>query len=180
MGFLTGRHGEPITISNLSARFGSSALWELVAGVGTGSPASAAWISANRALYFPLVLPFAYPVKRAWWSNGGTANGTVDLGIFSADGKKLYSTGATTQSGTSAIQYAAVDWLIQPGEYYLALSLSSGTGTIQRSTNITAVALRLTGILREDSAHPLPATMTPAAMASAYVPLFGLTRMSSY
>lgn len=145
-----------------------------------GSMASGVWPSANLALYMPISFPFPYPAKRAWWVNGTTANGNVDLGLYSAvSGAKLYSTGATLQSGTSATQYVSVDWLVQPGEYFLALSLSSGTGTIFRTTGASAIVCRMAGVLQEASAHPLPTTMTPVTATNAYWPLFGLTRTTS-
>jgi hypothetical protein len=180
MGFFPYPPHVPLSILNVSARYSAGAAWNSISS-GFGSPASAVWPSANLALYFPLMVPWNYPVKRVMWANGGVVSGNVDLGIFKADtGAKIASTGATAQAGTSAVQYVSVDWLIPEGEYYLGLSFSSGTAQVQRSTTITAAILRMTGVLQEASAHPLPTTMTPAAMASAYVPIFGLTRMSSY
>lgn len=168
----------PLAISSFSARFTPSQSNFTVFGT-LGTPASAVWPTANRAIYVPLILPFAYPVKRAFWMNGTAVAGNVDLGIFNADtAAKLFSTGATAQAGTSVAQYVAVDWLIPPGEYYLALSLSSGSGTTLRSTGITTQ--NILGYLQEGSAHPLPTSMTPVAITVAYVPVFGITKLASF
>jgi hypothetical protein len=142
--------------------------------------ATAAWPSSNRAIYIALALPFAYPVKRAWWVNGGTVTGQADVGIFDAQsGVKLFSTGATAQSGTNASQYVTVDWLVQPGSYYLGMSLSNTAGIFSAAPGGQTSYMRLSGCLQEASAHPLPSTMTPAAITSIYWPLFGLTRTTS-
>lgn len=148
-------------------------------GYGVGDPGTSAWPAANLALYIPIVLPYAYPAKRVWWVNGATASGNVDLGVYSSAGTRLFSTGATAQAGTNAPQYVTVDWLVQPGEYYLALSLSSSTGTVQRSVIIPTAFERVLGGLQQATAHPLPSSMTPAALGQAFWPLFGLTRTTT-
>lgn len=169
----------PISITSLSVRF--SAAQQAMGFAASGAGSSGAWPSAGLAIYIPLTLPFAYPVKRAFWANGGTSNGNVDLGIFDRRTKtKLFSTGAVGQGTVSVLQYVSEDWLILPGDYYMGLALSSGTGTITRLSAWTAQTMRNVGCLQEASAEPLPTTMTPALIGQAYWPLFGLTRMSSF
>ncbi len=144
----------------------------------TGTFASAAWPSANLAIYVPLLLDAPYPVKRVWWINGATASENVDLGLYKASGTREYSTGAVAQAGINALQYVTADLLIPPGEYYLGLSLSSATATTF-STAFLVTHLRMAGCLQQASAHVLPASMTGAVMTFAYYPLFGLTRSAS-
>lgn len=168
----------PLFISSISGRFSGIRAFIGRATV-LGAITNVAWPSANLALYIPLTLPFAYPAKRVFWGNGSTVNGNVDLGLYDGiTGSKIYSVGATLQAGATALQYVTVDWLVQPGEYYLALSLSSGTGQTLRVAPGTA-DMRLVGCVQEASAHPLPTTMTPAAIGQGYWPLFGLTRTST-
>jgi hypothetical protein len=171
--------GAPLFINSLSARY--SAAHKLLAYLSAlGNLGTGAWPSANLALYVPISHPFAYPVKRVFVVNGTTATGNWDLGLFSAlTLTKLYSTGAVAQSGTSALQYSTVNWLVQPGEYYLALSLSSGSGTTFRTTAATSTRMGMIGCLQQATAHPLPSTLTPAAVANAYWPMFGLTRTTA-
>ena len=143
--------------------------------------ASAAWPAANLAIYCPLFLPTPYKVQRVWWANGATVNGNVDLALYGgASGVKIASTGAVAQAGASAPQFVTKDWLIQPGEYYLGLSSSSGTATFQRTNTVSVAVMRLLGCLQESTAHPLPATMTGVAIAQAYWPVFGLSSHASF
>ena len=104
----------------------------------------------------------------------------MDLGIYTADGSRIYSTGSTAQSGASAAQFVSPTKviLLSPGRYYLALACDSVTANRggQAATTTTAVAGRLAGILQQASALPLPATATFAAMSSAFTPYFGITR----
>ncbi len=157
----------------------------IVDGNGTAM-ATAAWPAASRAIYVPISLPFDYLVKRLFWSNGTTATGNVDVGIFHGTSlSKLVSTGAVAQSGTSTLQYVASasfspagDYLLTAGTYFLGASLSN-TAHMFRSSDHNANTMRFSGVLQEASAHPLPSTITPAAVASAYWPLFGMTRTAS-
>lgn len=110
--------------------------------------------------------------------NGGTANGNIDLGVYHMSGAAVITVGATAQSGTNARQYVTAKALLSPGSYYMGLSLSSGTGTTFRSAP-TTVLIRITGCLQEASANPLPSSMTPAAVANAYLPFFGITKTAS-
>lgn len=167
----------PLFIGSFSGRY--SGARDAMPSQGGASFGSAAWPAANRAIYVPINLPFTYPVNRVWWVNGATVTNNVDLGIY--DGRtlaRIYATGATAQSGASAPQYVATDLLLVPGSYYLGLSLN-GTSTVFRSNQNSAIGMRESGCVQETSAHPLPASITPEAVASAYWPLFGITRTES-
>lgn len=170
----------PLFISSLSPRF--TAAIGIRPYAQNGTPSSAAWPAANRALYIPMALRSPYRIRRVWWVNGATANGNVDLGIYAwtaTGGDLLYSTGAVAQAGTDAPQYVTKDLLLTPGEYYLALSLSSGTGTTHRLSSVSGNTMRILGPLQQATAHPLPSSMTPAAIATGYWPLFGITQTTT-
>jgi hypothetical protein len=144
-----------------------------LAAVAAAAPASTAWPSANRAILTPMRLPEIVTVTKLYWYNGATVSGNVDCGIYTADGRLVVSTGSTAQAGTSAGQEVNItDTQIGPGIYYLALALSSATGTIFR-TAPTLAFLKAMGLLQIASAVPLPASATLAAMATAYVPVVG-------
>lgn len=169
----------PLFIPSYSARFGIGASLRMLNQ--GGAVASAAWPAANRAIYVPIALAAPYRVQRVWWINGATANGNVDCGIYratDAGGDLLASTGAVAQSGTDVPQYASLALLLGPGEYYLGLSLSSGTGTTHRIAASIPVS-RICGMLQQATAHPLPSSITPAVVATAYLPAFGLTSTAS-
>lgn len=142
----------------------------------TGSGlASQAWGTANLALYFPILLPPGVPpLTKLWWQNGGTASGNVDCGMYDAQGNRLVSTGSTAQSGTSTVQAVDItDTVIPSGLLYLALALSSATGTIWGAG--AAGAGYGFGVYRQTSAFPLPnpATFATISSAGALLPKFG-------
>lgn len=144
---------------------------------------SITWPVANTAFYVPIYIPFFYPVARVWWVNGSSVTSTnMDFGIYSDSGERIYSTGSTAASGASAFQYTdATDFMLAPGRYYFALSDSSTTANRggQGTVTPTATEFRLVGVLQEASALPLPATMTPSAVANPCFPFCGITRTAS-
>lgn len=143
-------------------------------------PAQRTWV-ANLAVYIPFWLPFPYPLKRVFWANGGTVTtSNADVGVYSSDGARIYSTGSTALSGASVLQFgAAADALLNPGVYYLAYSCDNTTNR----ANGTVASLadgRIWGLLQQSSAFPLPATMTPVAWdATGFYVLAGITRTST-
>lgn len=144
--------------------------------------ASITWPVANTAFYVPVALPCPYPVKRVFWINGSTASLNMDFGIYTADGTLIYSTGSTAASGTSAPQYVTpTEFLLAPGRYYFGLACSNTTANAggQGNTSQTVGRLRLAGVLQQATALPLPATMTPAAVANSCLPICGVTRTAS-
>lgn len=145
----------------------------------TGAVASRSWPTANRALYIPFVLPWSYPVIRVFWMNGSAAGGKNDFGIYSIDGRRIYSTGETEQSGASAFQYVTPTAFELPaGSYYFGMAYSETTNKLS-GTSSAEITNRLAGILQQASALPLPATATFAQNAAAVVPLCGITRTAS-
>ena len=145
--------------------------------------ASITWPVASTALYIPVSLPWPYPVRRVFWINGSSVTSTnMDFGIYSASGERIYSTGSTGASGTSAVQYVdPTDFMLDAGSYYFALADSSTTANRggQGNTSVDVERVRLSGVLQEASALPLPATMTPSAVANACFPICGITRTAS-
>ncbi len=135
---------------------------------------SGAWPLANMAIYIPVRVDTPVVVTKLFVVNGSAVTGNVDIGLYTLDYARLLSTGSTAQSGTNAVQSIDVtDTPLDAGLYYLALALSSGGATTFRQAPATVLACRVAGQFEELSALPLPATMTPAASANAYVPLFG-------
>jgi hypothetical protein len=141
---------------------------------GNGAPGSATWPAANRAIYVPLRVATPTVFSQAWLKNGSAVSGNVDIGIYSADGTRLVSTGSTAQSGTNAYQTIDMtDTLVGRGLYYIALSIDNTTATTFRR-NLDAASMRGVGVAQEASASPLPASATFAAVVSAYMPEFGV------
>jgi len=143
------------------------------------APASGTYPSANLAIYVPFYLPWPYTLQGGGWVNGSSVTGTADFGVYSAAGARLISTGSVSRSGASAPQL--IDFsgtiVLPPGLYYMAMSASSGAAnTNWQNASVTSATGKMLGILQQATAHPLPATMSPAAWASTGYPLMGLYR----
>jgi hypothetical protein len=140
-------------------------------GVGyLGAAAAAAWPTANMAILQPFRVAHPFTTNRMETINGGTVSGNIDVGIYSADGKKLTSIGSTAQTGTSASQnFNYADYKFAPGLYFMAIAMNNTTGQLDR-WNISAHFLRAMGVYKMASAFPLPDVITFEAMSVAYLP----------
>lgn len=133
--------------------------------------------SANLAIYFPVIIEAPFLVKKMWTHNGGTVSGNIDMGIYTAGGAKLYSTGSTAQSGTSAVQSVTLGTplFLVPDLYYLAIAADNTTAQIM-GTPHSAEDLRRMGLFTQATAFPLPTTATFASNTLAVkVALVGIT-----
>ena len=150
------------------------------------APSSAAFESANRAVYFPLIVPATCVVRRVWWVNGTVVNASynVDVGIYSsvgyAPGVKLVSSGSTAQGTASEVQFADVtDTVLSPGAYWLAITCSSTTATFFRSA-LTTATLDAGYKFQQDTALPLPSSATPVESGDTQnIYLFGFSTTAS-
>lgn len=159
----------------LIAPYSAQALGVELAALAATAPASVAHGTANLARAYPFVLSEPAMLLRAWWFNGATVNGNTDVGVYTLDGTRLFSTGATAQATTNAIQEVDItDYQLGRGTYYAALSSSSSTATYF-SFNVNLHFAKAMGWWQMASAHVLPATATPAAFSSAIEPLFGFS-----
>jgi hypothetical protein len=145
---------------------------EVIADGGAQSVASGAWPSANRAIYIPVIFPFPCQVYSiAFAATNGTGN--YDLGFIDGYTKgKIASSGSTamTAAGAKTLTFTT-DIRVDPGKvYYAALALSSASGTVTRSNSGLPSMISL-GMGQEAAALPLPSTITPVTVASAYMPL---------
>jgi hypothetical protein len=167
----------PLFIST-ATRYAATETYNRMNGSLTGTFSATNWPAANRAIFVPLKLPFPYPAKRAFWVNGGSAAGNVDIGIYTINASRIWSSGSTAQSGTNLNQYVTCGKLIPPGYYYLALAMSSTSSSYFNSA--FSVTYNTTfGIYQMAAAFPLPDAATFAATANSVYPLFGLTRSES-
>jgi hypothetical protein len=112
-------------------------------------------------------------------------SGNWDLGVFQwASGKKVWSIGGRAQSsGTiNTVEVISINAgagvRLEPGLYYLGIAMDNTTGTFFRLSLSSAQVPGGGGAAQQASAYPLPDPLTPAAMASAYIPICGLARRS--
>lgn len=139
---------------------------------------SAAWPSANLAMYMPFALARPTLIVKLFCVNGATASGNVDMAIYDWAGTRLVSIGSTAQSGTNAVQeFNITDTWLGPGKFYLAVAMDGTTGTLFRGQS-TLQGNREAGWLQQASAFALPANATFAANTTNYQPAIGATTRS--
>lgn len=135
---------------------------------------AAAFPAANRAIYVPFTKDRNDVAKQMFWENGGVA-GTTDVGIYDIWGNKVVSLGATTNAGSIQIGNIT-DTALKPGTYYMAILASTVTTQTYWSAVVNANTLRACGCQQQAvGAATLPATATFAAIASAYLPMIGIS-----
>jgi hypothetical protein len=145
-----------------------------------GTPSSAAWPTAATALFFPVYVSQPRTYTKAWWLNGATAAGNVDVGIYTISGTtatRVVASSAVAQAGVSAMQVATTftTTTIGPGLYYLAMACSLATATVWRSPTQVAFFSRAAGCYQAAAAHPLPASITVVAFTNIILPIFGFS-----
>ncbi len=137
------------------------------------------WPSANLGIWIPFNLTQNFLVTQMFTMNGAAVGGSVDIGIYNADGTKIVSMGPTTTVGTNAMQaFNITDTLLTPGQYYMVMSNSSNTHSFFRVTLGSAQFWKTLGMAQQASVGTLPATATFATISNDYLPLFGLTGRS--
>lgn len=148
-----------------------------------GAGSVIAWV-AKLVTYMPICLPWDYHVKRVWWVNGSTVtSGNVDMGVYSADGVRIYNTGSTAQVGVNQLQYVTpgTDFMLIGGtNYYVAWTCDSTTSHALAHSGAATGGI-MYGLLEETTgSFGLPATFTPVTYARAwgYV-VCGFTRTAS-
>jgi hypothetical protein len=162
----------------LSTNSQYAAVYDEMANAITGVNASGVF-QANIATWIPLHLPFAYPVKRVFWVNAGTVAGNVNVGLYTAQGKRFWLSGSTAMAGASQLQYVTPSptFILPPGLYYIAFVADGNTGTHWR---LPWQDGRRIGVLQQSSAFALPAdTSGAAAWATGSYWLGGLTLTAS-
>lgn len=138
--------------------------------------ASAAWPSANLAIYVPFVLRRQITVTQLFWYNGATASGNVDIGIYSADGARIVSSGSTGQGTINVLQAVDItDTPIGPGLFRMALAVDNGTATMFSVATSLIALLSSCGVTQQATAFALPASSAIATATFDYLPVFGLT-----
>lgn len=142
-------------------------------GLNPASPASTAWGTANLAVYMPFFCPTLFKFSNFTWRNGATISGNLDVGVYSADGRKIISTGSIAQAaGANAIQTASVATTsLGVGLFYFAMTFSSATATVFSLSGLNAGVVTTMGIFNQGTALPLPATFTLADPTILLIPI---------
>lgn len=134
-------------------------------------PATAAWPSANLAIYAPVRVFSTCTVYKMATGCGATAGGNFDLGIFTWAGVKLVSTGSTARSASSEVVVDVTDTVLHPGRYWLGMSANGTNNYFTIMAGQNAGWGKIIGLRQQASAFALPATATFATSAQSLVPL---------
>jgi hypothetical protein len=138
------------------------------------APASAAYPLANLALYVPFSVSETVTVFEGWVVAGATAGGNYDIGVYSAAGSLLTSSGSTARTNSTVNNTTTMTNLdLVPGvRYYMAFAANSTNNYL--ATTHAAGLHEAMGILESTSSFALPSSPTLARTTRAYIPHFGL------
>lgn len=122
--------------------------------------------AANEVYYYPFAMYEAAVAVKLSYAVGATASGNCDLGIYDSQKNRLVNSGSTAQGSINTLQELDItDTLLAPGLYYMAITLSSATGTFIRTSMVDEIALSSMALYTEAlGSFGLPAT---AAFATA-------------
>lgn len=131
-------------------------------------------LTANRAFLALVRVGRAIPMSQLS-VYVGTSSGNLDVGVYVSDGTtltRLASAGSTAMAGTNTTQTIAVSAItLSPGQnYYFAVALDNGTGTIGRAgtpgASIGSLGLRT---ISRDASFPLPASIALSGVSGSTV-----------
>lgn len=134
-------------------------------GIGMLSAVSGVPIAANRVTYFPFLIYEPVTVVKMSYIVGATASGNVDIGIYGAQGHRLVNSGSTAQGTINTLQELDItDTTLLPALYFMAITLSSATGTYFRiAANDELLQSSVPLLVETPGSFGLPATATFAS-----------------
>lgn len=166
----TQQGARPLVLSTASLEAFGPALWAI-----QGSWSANAWPISNQALFVPFVLARPMTVLRCvTWT--GTVNGTTDVGVYDATGRRRVSSGPFTPATSAFNLTTLTTTALEPGAYYLALACTNNTqfGSTQATGGLLALLYAL-GLRQVNIASgTLPATVTYGAPTNAYTPFLAI------
>jgi hypothetical protein len=127
-------------------------------------------VSANVVYWHPLTIHFDYNIKRFGWANStNTGNRSINVGIYTTDGTKLYETGTTSfTSPTASVPHyitPAAPVFLPAGTYYIAFRSSAGVQHVAYNYGNAETMNLDAGLLSQNQGGG--STTLPATMASA-------------
>jgi hypothetical protein len=127
----------------------------------------------NTSWYWPIFVPEPCIITKLWWQNGSGLSGTIDVGVYTEEGKRIISTGATSQTTPATIQSVDIaDTALPAGLLYFALGASAGTAAFILWLAAGGDNFFSHGGKREFT-YPLPATVAWHSYNGAPLPKFG-------
>jgi len=124
-------------------------------------------------VYVPLIIRDRVTVSKLWVACGESGAGSLDIGLFTASGVQLASSGSQTKpAGPAEYVHDVTDVVIDRGIYYFAL-VSTTTNSFYQFV-LNAPVLTAAGVLQQASTWPLPSSATFAANTRTYSPVGGI------
>lgn len=138
------------------------------------APASTAYPLANLAIYVPFSVSEAVTVFEGWVVAGATAGGNFDIGVYSAAGVRLTSSGSTARVVSTVNNTTAMTnlTLVPDTRYYMAFSADT-TALYIAATGVAGLNEAM-GVLESTTSFVLPTNPTLSRTTRAYIPHFGL------
>jgi len=138
------------------------------------TPAAAAYPLANLALYIPFSVSQTLTAYEGWVITGTVAGGNFDIGVYSAAGSRLTSSGATARTASAVVNTTTMtDLVLLPNTRYYMAFAADATSNYMSTTNVAGLNEAM-GILESTTSYVLPTTPTMSRTTRAYVPQFGL------
>jgi len=133
--------------------------------------------TANKAYFIPFSVYAPFPAVKMMIMSG-VPSGNVDTGVYDRGGKLLFSAGSTPQSNATGTQPLTITpTTINPGEYFLAMSMDNTVGTVENFSGFVVNTARVLGIMELTNAFPLPSVVTFQAVSGVVrIPWVGVTR----
>lgn len=146
--------------------------------LGTGSLLSAVALASttvtqNQAYYYPFHLDVGATAVKMVAMIGATSNGNIDVGIYDASFNYIISSGAVAMSvTTSAAQEVDItDTYLPPGNYWMAISCSSATGTFFTKSAADEIEFGGMVLYAQATSHPLPTSSATPVKNTESTPL---------
>lgn len=114
---------------------------------------------ANQAFYYPFVVHAPTTVYRMS-TIIVTQSGNLDMGVYDEGLNRLVSTGSIAMTAAGLQMADVTDTPIQPGRYYMAISVNNTTARFRTNGMFSFQLFRVCGGNTQASAFPLPATAT--------------------
>lgn len=133
--------------------------------------ATAAKAAAATILVTPLYIPGQITVNEMRVRVTTALGATGDIGIYDANGNLRLNGGSGTLSAAVGVKTIAPTQtgaarILEPGQYYVALTWNANTGVVAGANIGTAGSINRTGTIAAGGGLVLPATITPSGITN--------------
>ena len=149
------------------------AIGDELTGAGASNFASTANPAASRIVAYPFEIAEPFLVMKLWAVMGTTGlNNNSGVMVYSEAGTNLVNS-AVSPASNSIGEGNPADTLLQPGRYWCGF-MDTGTSNTPVASAMSAALLRAAGCAQMAGDGTTVQNFTPAAIASAFLPLAGI------